>query len=124
MMNMLRQRSLDEGPFKAAVLDTVAQIPAGKVASFEDIASALGYPEDAGTLVRWVVGSPSAGEVPWHRVVEPDGSLPIRLDAAPVMQASRLAEEGVEVEPDVRIDLDRYRYEITPRFRGPVVSQR
>lgn len=123
-MNMLRERSLGEGPFKAAVLDTVAQIPEGRVASFEDIASALGYPEDAGTLVRWVVGSSSADAVPWHRVVEPDGSLPIRLDVPPVMQASKLADEGVEVKPDVRIDLDRYRCSITPRFRGPVHSRR
>lgn len=123
-MNEIRVRGLDEGPFKAAVLDVVSRIPAGRVADFGDIAEALGYSREAAPLVGWVIDGASA-DVPWHRVTRPDGSLPVRSDVHPLEQASLLGNEGVDVEPGPKVDLTRYRIKPTgSRFRGPIPSDR
>lgn len=123
-MNEIRVRGLDEGPFKAAVLDVVSRIPAGHVADFGDIAEALGYNREAAPLVGWVIEGASA-DVPWHRVTKPDGELPVRSDVHPLEQASLLGNEGIEVEPGPRVDLDKYRFRPTvSRYRGPIHSSR
>ncbi|MFN2609929.1 MAG: MGMT family protein [Actinomycetota bacterium] len=123
-MNQLRARGLDEGPFRAAVFDVVSQIPAGKVADIGAIAESLGYPPDASRLVGWVIQSASP-DVPWHRVTDNDGALPQRPGRHPIEQAALLGNEGIDVLPGPKVDLDRYGWKPEPsRFRGPIVSFR
>lgn len=124
-MSEIRVRGLDEGPFKAAVLRAVSQIPPGRVASWDDIAESLGYPTEAGRLVGWVVAGAPGGEVPWHRVVRPDGTLPRRTRHT-AEQAGMLESEGVEVLPGPRVDPERYGWKpaLAVRHRGPIVSAR
>jgi methylated-DNA-protein-cysteine methyltransferase-like protein len=123
-MNQLRARGLDEGPFKAAVLDVVSQIPAGKVAEIGAIAESLGYPRNASPLVGWVIQAANS-DVPWHRVTTPDGTLPERPGKHPIEQAALLGNEGIDVLPGPKVDLERYGWKPEPsRFRGPIVSYR
>lgn len=124
-MNEIRARGLDEGPFKAAVLGVIAQIPAGKVADQADIAESLGYPRDAVPLVGWVIAGTSDPSVPWHRVICEDGSLPELPGRAVAEQVQLLGSEGVELEDGPRVDIDTYRWKPEPRpFRGPIASYR
>lgn len=124
-MAELRVRELDEGPFVASVLEAVDQIPPGKVASHDDIAEALGYPE-GGRLVGWVLQRPARATVPWHRVVSNDGSLGLSGPGSDTEQANLLRSEGVEVSTGEKVDRDRYGWRPLPRVHrsGPVVSLR
>lgn len=125
-MNEIRVRGLDEGPFKAAVLEAVSRIPSGHVADFADIAEAIGYSRDAAPLVSWVIEG-EIQDAPWHRVVGTDGSLPAKRGVHPIVHASLLGDEGVEVLAGPRVDLTRYRSKpssIGIRFRGPIASSR
>lgn len=85
------------------ILDVVRGIPAGRVATYGDIAARAGSasPRFAG----WVLAQLGDEGVPWHRVVRADGHLVAGLRQE---QQSRLRAEGVVVE-DGRIDLARYR---------------
>lgn len=127
-MNELRVRGLSEGPFQAAVLDVVAQIPAGRVTEYGDIAEYMGYGRDASALVGWVIrGSAASGTltVPWHRVICEDGKLPEIPNKAPIEQALLLGNEGIDVLPGPRVELETYRWKPKPgSMRGPIESQR
>lgn len=121
-MNELRVRGLDEGPFRAAVLDAVTRIPKGRVADVGDIAESIGYPREAEVLVGWALEAP-VPDVPWHRVLLADGSLS-RNDLRAQEQADLLSSEGVDLLPGPKVDLSRYRLKpVVPR-RGPIPSSR
>ncbi len=86
----------------------VRQIPGGRVATFGDLAEALGNPIAA----RWV-GQTAADHLltdaaPWHRLVRADGSLsPAAQRTAQARR--RLAAEHVVVDRG-RVDLSRLRF--------------
>ncbi len=93
-----------------AVYAAVRQIPAGKVATYGQIARWLGWERGART-VGWALRSAPPG-VPWHRVVNGRGAISI-LEGAE--QRLRLEAEGVHFDALERIDLRVY------GFSGPVV---
>ena len=90
----------------------VQQIPRGRVASYSQIAALLEHPRAART-VGWALASLSeeqAAVVPWHRVLNRAGaiSLPDRFAS---LQRALLEEEGVQFDPDGRVDMRRYGWE-------------
>lgn len=91
-------------PYAARVLDLVDRIPRGKVLGYGDVAELMGEGSARG------VGSVMArhgSEVPWHRVVMSDGSLPPGKEA----RARRLLEaEGVPFTA-ARVDMGRARWD-------------
>lgn len=89
------------------VLSVVAEIPAGCVASYGQIARLIGRPKNA-RLVGKVLKDPQFyGEYPCHRVVNHAG----RLVPGWEEQAALLAEEGVELKDDAHVDMRRYQWE-------------
>lgn len=90
------------------IYEIVRQIPAGKVATYGQIAKLAGNP-------RWsrVVGyalhvNPAFGEIPCHRVVNREGRLsPAFAFGGENVQAQLLAAEGVEVI-DGFVDISKY----------------
>lgn len=87
--------------FFERVYALVRRIPAGRVASYGQIAALLGNPRGART-VGWALRAlPVGSDVPWHRVVSADGRIPTagRADAA-ALQAALLRREGVSVRRD------------------------
>lgn len=90
----------------------VGAIPEGRVATYGQVAVLAGYPR-AARLVGQALGALSEGsEVPWHRVVNARGEISRRGE--PVvehLQRLMLEEEGVELGPGGRIDLDRFGWE-------------
>lgn len=80
----------------------VAAIPEGRVATYGDIAAAVG--ERSARLVGRVLSEDGA-DVPWHRVLRADGSsAPHLVDE----QHARLRAEGVEIR-DGRVVLANHR---------------
>ena len=79
------------------LLDLVRAVPRGRVTNYGALGRALPRPVSGVVVGRWLGNIPE--DVPWWRVVGRDGRLPIwkRDPTLEDLQASRLAEEGVEV---------------------------
>ena len=106
--------------FRQRVYSVVRQIPAGRVAAYSDVASALGSPR-AARQVGWALAALKRGEedleeggpdaVPWQRVIRASGHIafagdPIRA----TLQRQMLEEEGVEFVGDA-VQMGRFRWD-------------
>ena len=84
----------------------VRQIPAGRVASYGQIAGILGEPRRARYVGFAMHASPGVmGGVPCHRLA------PGFAFGGPDAQRSLLESEGVGFLPDGRVDMNRYVWE-------------
>ena len=83
------------------ILETVRQVPAGRVTTYGDIARALGDVR-AARAVADVLRQDDAPDVPRHRVVNVDGAV-----EAPM--ARPLLDEGVVIKDGRVLDLERLR---------------
>jgi methylated-DNA-protein-cysteine methyltransferase-like protein len=100
--------------FNEQVWQLVRQIPAGKVASYGQIAFMIAAPDGMDPKsyhafgARWVGGAMAAcpAGVPWQRVVNAQGMISQRQGAH--VQRELLEAEGVEFDERGRIDLKRY----------------
>lgn len=95
--------------FFEKVYETVKQIPKGKVATYGQIACAIGSPR-AARQVGWALHvNPYPGMIPCHRVVNRFGRMaPAFAFGGEEVQAALLREEGVEVREDYTVDLQIY----------------
>ena len=98
--------------FFESVYEVVKNIPAGKVATYGDVARAVGMPR-ASRQVGWALHSnPQQGIIPCHRVVFADGSLTNGFAfGGREVQKALLVGEGVEVDADFKINLQKYRWQ-------------
>jgi methylated-DNA-protein-cysteine methyltransferase-like protein len=92
------------------IYEVVRQIPAGKVATYGQVAELAGYGRQA-RLVGYALFrvDPAAG-VPWHRVINAKGEIsqsPWRQGTDHVQRAW-LEAEGIEFNAQDKIDLHRY----------------
>ena len=88
------------------LLTVLAQVPAGSVVAFGDLAAMAGYPGRARWVGQVLSKLPANTAVPWHRVVNSQGHLTCpRSDLA----SERLITEGVAVQRH-RVDMERYRW--------------
>ncbi|MGV0837501.1 MGMT family protein [Mycolicibacterium thermoresistibile] len=81
----------------------VAEIPAGRVATYGDIATAAGL--SSARIVGWIMRT-DAGDLPWHRVITASGRPSPHLATR---QLARLRAEGV-LAVDGRVPLAEVRY--------------
>lgn len=83
------------------IRNAVARVPAGRVASYGDIAALAGAsnPRFVGRVLK-----EDGFDLPWHRIVRTDGTV------AKPHQLPRLRDEGLEIPGD-RIDMNRYRWD-------------
>ena len=86
------------------MLDEVAAVPPGFVATYGDIAARAGSPSPR--LAGRVLAELSDESTPWHRIVRANGTPAEHLRSE---QVARLVSEGVEVI-DGRVNLRRYRW--------------
>ena len=93
------------------VYEVVKCIPCGKVSTYGDVALMCGKPRMA-RQVGWALHvNPRPGEVPCHRVVFADGSVCTGFAfGGKEVQKALLEAEGVEVSPDYKIDLNKFRW--------------
>lgn len=86
------------------MLDQVAMVPPGSVATYGDIAARAG--SRSPRLAGWVLSQLSDASTPWHRILRADGTPAAHLRSE---QIPLLVSEGVEVQ-DGRVDLRRFRW--------------
>ncbi len=102
--------------FRSRVYAVVRAIPAGKVASYGDVAAAMGAPR-AARQVGWSLAAldekslgPQARPVPWHRVILKSGRLAFRGDLVRgTLQRKLLEAEGVVFVGEA-VSMDRFRW--------------
>jgi methylated-DNA-protein-cysteine methyltransferase-like protein len=95
--------------FRAAVLELVRRIPRGRVATYGQLATLLARPRSARQVGHALRGADDG--VPWHRVVNAQGSISRRSRTASMMtQRIRLEQEGV-VFRGGRVVLARFRWQ-------------
>lgn len=92
--------------FAYAVLSAVAEIPAGKVATYGQIARLIGYPKNARLVARVLSHADYYGDYPCHRVVNATG----RLAPGWAAQATLLQAEGVALRNATHVSLKLYRW--------------
>lgn len=93
--------------FFERVYKIVRQIPEGKVATYGEIARALGT-RDARRVGHALHANPSGEVTPCHRVVAKDGRLaPSYAFGGPNEQKAKLTEEGVIFVDDMHVDLKK-----------------
>jgi len=101
--------------FRRAVLRLVRSIPAGRVATYGQIAAMAGFPKRPRQVGMILKGLPEGTDLPWHRVVNAQGRVPSegRWWGA-MVQIQRLREEGVEVDALGNLALAVYQWRDLP----------
>lgn len=95
----------------AAFRDIVRRVPAGKVATYGQIARLAGMPRCARTVGYAMAGCQDP-DLPCHRVVDRFGGTKAAFDVhAPGTQRALLEAEGVAFRPDGTVDLERCRWD-------------
>jgi len=90
------------------VIDVIAGIPPGRVATYGAVAAAAGNPRGARVVV-WVLNSSSDREnLPWHRVINSKGGISLKPGYGFELQKQLLESEHVEVSEDGFVDLRKY----------------
>ena len=97
--------------FFEKVYEVVSLIPEGKVATYGQIAYAIGSPR-AARQVGWALHvNPQPGVIPCHRVVNRFGRMaPAFAFGGEETQAELLRAEGVVVDETYKVDLEKYMY--------------
>ena len=99
------------GNFFEKVYEVVKKIPEGKVATYGQIAYAVGSPRSARQVGFALHVNPEPKVIPCHRVVNRFGRLaPSFAFGGEEVQAEMLRAEGVEVDENFFVDLDKYLY--------------
>ena len=81
-----------DSEFRSKVEDLIAQVPAGQVTTYGDLAALAGHPYAA----RIVGGMAHYGnpELPWHRLVNRNGGLASGYPGGQEIQQIQLEAEG------------------------------
>lgn len=96
----------------AVFYDIVRRIPAGKVATYGQVARLAGMPQCARTVGYAMAGCRDRS-VPCHRVVDRFGGTKSAFDTyAPGTQRALLEAEGVAFRPDGTVDLERCQWRL------------
>lgn len=104
MQKASRQQRLER------IWSTVADIPAGKVASYGQVADIAGIPRGARHVGYALRHAPDDRKLPWHRVVQAGGGIAFERGSAPFKkQVARLKREGVS-PVNGKVDMGRHRW--------------
>ncbi len=94
------------------IYSVVRRIPAGKVATYGQVARLAELPGHA-RQVGYALAALSRDDVPWQRVVNAKGEIsPRAFGGADELQRALLEEEGVEFTSSGRIDFKRFRWRV------------
>lgn len=104
----MTSNSRNNNDFRAQVERFMAQVPAGRVTTYGDVAALAGHPYAA----RIVGGMAHYGdpELPWHRLVNRFGGLAAGYHGGRRTQAEHLAAEGVICTNDVVDNFEELRW--------------
>lgn len=91
----------------------VRRIPAGKVATYGQVASLAGLPRRPRQVGYALYALPEGSDVPWQRVINARGEVSPRTASIgwESVQVQILETEGVVFDKSGRVDLELYRWE-------------
>jgi methylated-DNA-protein-cysteine methyltransferase-like protein len=94
------------------IWQVIMMIPAGRVATYGDVANQAGLPGAARRVGYALRQLPEGTAIPWHRVINAQGhlSLPATTTAGR-LQRERLEAEGVQFLPNRRVSLKKFRWQ-------------
>lgn len=91
------------------IYGVVKSIPAGRVATYGQVALLAGNPRWARVVGYALHNNPAPGEIPCHRVVNRQGRVaPSFAFGGEDVQRQLLEGEGIVFEPDGSINLKKY----------------
>ena len=97
--------------FTLKVIHSIAQIPAGKVVTYGQIAAMAGNHKAARQVSRVLHTCSQKYQLPWHRVVGAAGKISIPKDQQGYhQQKKKLQSEGIEFGLSDTIDLSIYQW--------------
>ncbi|MBP2239796.1 methylated-DNA-protein-cysteine methyltransferase-like protein [Cytobacillus eiseniae] len=96
--------------FTERAVEVIKSIPAGKVMTYGQIARLAGSPRGARQVVRILHSMSEKYHLPWHRVINSKGEIGLKDDELYSIQKLSLESEGVEIQMDGRIVLQRFQY--------------
>lgn len=116
--------SADREQFNQQVYAIVAAIPPRRLMTYGGIAALIPPPAGIDPLAYTRIRARWAGyamaecpsELPWHRVVNAKGEISHRHGHGPHVQRQLLLEEGIEVSPKGRVDLQSFLWEPETRW--------
>jgi len=83
------------------IYTVIAAIPAGKVASYGQVAALAGFPQNSRLVGRLLKIMPSDSIIPWHRVVNSQGKISFPVGSNKYQeQRQKLLLEGVLFKND------------------------
>jgi methylated-DNA-protein-cysteine methyltransferase related protein len=89
----------------------VRRIPAGRVATYGQVASLAGLKGHARQVGYALHALPDGTAVPWHRVVNAAGGISLRaMPGGELVQRGLLEREGIKLDPRGRVPLARVRW--------------
>ena len=92
------------------IYSVIGKIPAGKVATYGQIAVAAGAPGQARLVGYALHDLGHDTDLPWHRVIDAQGRSSLdELSGAASLQRALLAQEGVAIDTQGRVDLGSFR---------------
>jgi len=95
-------------PFFEQVYLVVKCIPAGRVATYGQIARILGQQRAARTVGWALRAAPEGSDIPWQRVINSKGAISTGRGDGPPVQRLLLEEEGIVFDQAGRVDLAVY----------------
>ena len=96
--------------FSKHVIEIIKKIPAGKVATYGQIATLAGNNKAARQISRILHSSSGKYKLPWHRVINFHGKISLRIGDGFEMQKAILESEGILVK-NGKIDLKKFQWE-------------
>lgn len=94
---------------KYRVFATMKKIPAGRVATYGQIAKLCGLAGHARQVGYVLFNIPEDSEIPWHRVINARGEISARsIPGGEEKQRARLEKEGITPDLNGRISLKLY----------------
>jgi methylated-DNA-protein-cysteine methyltransferase related protein len=96
--------------FTEKAIEVIKNIPEGKVMTYGQIANLAGSPRAARQVVRILHSMSKKHRLPWHRVINSKGEIGIQDYDSLQEQILSLEYEGIEVQTNRRIDLEKYQY--------------
>jgi len=97
-------------PFCAAAREVIAVIPAGRVATYGQVAHLAGKPWGA-RQVAWILHSQAEKYgLPWQRVIGASGRISLPSGRGLEEQRRLLRREGIKVSAEGKIDLAAFQW--------------
>ena len=90
-----------------AIIEAILAVPAGRVASYAQIATEAGIPRGARQVSRVLHSCSDRHDLPWWRIVRSSGEIALPPEAGGSLQKELLLGEGVLFRSTWVVDLNR-----------------